>query len=311
MNRSGSTFLTQHLSRSENILVCLEAEVLVSEFLEAPGRKFCFTDRIGYLKHLWTTDYKLKEWAKANSNPDWEKLKAASDNLEAFCLLLAAYRDYVKPGATHVLFKAERLIYLFGKIARAAHTGMVFHPLVMIRDVRAIYESQIRTPMLPGNELMTKDPVKTSLDWNRFVRESSKLANRGSVWIIFFESFIRDQQIILHKLEERLGIDGSWEENGQGDVYERLCVEMKKIHRSIKGKADFQRIDQWKNLLKQEEIDVIESLSGRWLKQLGYKLTGWGKKNIRQKRTLTLKQMAYHLRRWNDKIIFHMGCSGK
>jgi len=309
MNRSGSTFLAQQLSTSENILVCLEAEVLVSEFLEDPGRKFCFASRIGHLKQIWTTDYKLKEWAKANPNPDWERLKAASNNLEAFCLLLAFYRDQVKPGATHVFFKAERLIYLFGKIGKAARKGMIFHPLVLIRDVRAIYESQIRTPMLPRNEPMSRDPVKTALDWNRFVRESSKLASRGSVEIIFYELFLRDLQVILHRLKKRLGIAGLWDKNGQGDVYERLSVEMKKIHRSIQGKSDCQKIDQWKSLLKPEEITVIECLSDRWLKRSGYVLIGPGKKNIWQKRTLSLKWMAYHSKRWKDKIVFHLGNS--
>ncbi len=311
MNRSGSTYLAQHLSCSGNILVCLEADILVSEFLEDPGGGFCFSDRIEHLKQIWGTDYKLKEWGKGNHHPDWERIKAASTNLEAFCLFLTACRDEVKPGATLVLFKAERLLYLFGKISKAAHTGMVFHPLVLIRDVRAIYESQKRTPMLPGNEPMSIDPVKTALDWNRFVRKSSKLAARGLVQIIFFESFIHDQQIILHRLEEILGIDGSWDENSQGDLYERMSVEMKTIHRSIPEKPDCDKIDQWVSLLKPEEITAMECLSGRWLKQLGYVLTGWGKQDIRQKRALAMKRMAYHLRRWNDKLAFHLGCSGK
>src|SRR4030042_6435334 len=119
VNRSGSTYLANLLDSSPKILACPEGDMLVSFFLENPGDLFKFNKNIeDKLLKIFTEDTKLRYWCKEESF--FTGLEKAVNNLEAFITILINYKNQVKPNAEFILFKAERIVFLLGKIQKVS-----------------------------------------------------------------------------------------------------------------------------------------------------------------------------------------------
>jgi len=83
--------------------------MLVSLFLEDPGKKFEFSEQVKHrLLNIFNNDPKLKYWGNGESL--LQNLEKSDNNLEAFITVLTNYRNSIKPWAGFILFKAERLV---------------------------------------------------------------------------------------------------------------------------------------------------------------------------------------------------------
>ncbi len=146
----------------------------MQKFLEAPEKNFILTDKSGtkLLQNL-NLDWKFKHWGM--SQEDMVSLSSKSNNFDAFCSILKLYRDKVKPQASKILFKAERIIYLWDRLKKGYHGDNLLHLIAVVRDPRGTYASQKNT-IWPGSDRpFSQNPVHTSILWNSYIKEVQRL----------------------------------------------------------------------------------------------------------------------------------------
>ena len=162
VNRSGSTYLANLLSASDDICVCPEGDMLVSLFLESPGKAFRLDrHRRAELEKLIHADSKLKYWGIGDDI--FNVLEEVNSNIAVFLAFLQYYQLNQKPEASFILFKAERLADLIPVIEDSRISGNTFKYISMIRDPRGVYESQKRTQVPGTGRSMSSNPVFTAI----------------------------------------------------------------------------------------------------------------------------------------------------
>lgn len=271
INRSGSTYLAQILSASDDLLVCPEAEILVQEFLEDPGKNFSLSEL--YAKKLiqyLENDRKLKHWGLTDE--DVGSLSSVKDNFEAFKQLLRNYRDKTKPDATKIMFKAERIVYLWDKINMAKYPDDKIQLISVIRDPRAIYASQKKT-LWPGTDQpFSQNSVHTALSWCRYIRKVLRLSALYKNTIhIRFEDLLKEPVKSLNTLMNKLQLSKIDFQPEEGDLYNRIPADQKIIHGNIQLQPVVEKENEWKQKLTGLEIDLIQTTARKELHGAGYK----------------------------------------
>ena len=270
INRSGSTYLAQILSSSREILVCPEAEVLVEKFLEDPGKKFKSTESEGrkQIQGL-NSDWKFKYWYIAPE--ELESLSPAPNNYGIFYSIINLYKEKIKPGALKILFKAERILYLWDKIKGASQSDDLLHLIAVVRDPRGVYASQKQT-VWPGSEKpFSQNPVQTGILWNRFIRELHRLMKTHSdVTVVRYEDLIKAPAGSLEYLTRRINLRKTSFSPGDGDYYSRIPENQRQIHGNIKLQPLREKEDEWKRILNELEIELIQNITSKCMKISGY-----------------------------------------
>jgi len=269
VNRSGSTYLANLLSASDSVCVCPEGDRLVSLFLESPGKAFHFDPRWeARLSQILNLDSKLRSWGIGNDV--FSSLGDARRNIDAFVALLRYYQLKQKPGASSILFKAERLVDLFAPIDREKGNGISIKYLSLIRDPRAIYASQKRT-LIPGTRKeMSKNPVYTSILWNHFMRINNINTRLIKIHPVYYQDMVQKTEETFSSLAGYLELDLQGILPGDGDLKDRLPEGHKTIHQSIDKPPDPLKINQWKEELSKEEVGLIEDKCRKYLIARGF-----------------------------------------
>jgi hypothetical protein len=257
VNRSGSTYLSNLLSASNDICVCPEGDIMVSLFLESPGKAFRpdKLSRAGLVK-LLQSDSKLRYWDIGEDI--FTFLEDVSSNIGAFLAILHYYQLRQKPEASSILFKAERLADLFPKIENSRGSGHTFKYLSMIRDPRGVYESQKRTRIPGTNRFMSCNPVYTAIYWNHHSRVILKFRRNTDCCLVLYHDFISKMDEVISALSIYLGLYLKGITAGEGDLLDRLPDSHRLIHQSIYDIPLQEKIDEWKKELNPEEISLIE-----------------------------------------------------
>jgi len=269
VNRSGSTYLANLLSASDDICVCPEGDMLVSLFLESPGKvfrldKYCRAE----LVKLIQSDSKLKYWGIGDDI--FNVLDEVDSNIGAFLAFLHYYQLNQKPEASCILFKAERLADLFIAIERNRVSGITFKYLSMIRDPRGVYESQKRTQVPGTGRSMSCNPVFTAIFWNHHIRAILKCRKHIDCCQILYNDLIWKMDEVISALSIYLGLDLKGLTTAEGDLFERLPDNHKLIHQTISDIPLQEKIDKWKIELNQEEISLMERKCKRYFGEFGF-----------------------------------------
>jgi hypothetical protein len=257
VNRSGSTYLTNLLSSSWEILGCPESDWIVSGLLEDPGAAFrSRPDIAGEV----SADPKMKAW-KFNRQ-DLHKLPPGLTNIEVFVHLLEIFRRKTKPGANYVVFKAERLAFLYDKIKRCGKAGRKFIFLYLHRDPRAVWYSQRRTINPLTARPFSSDPVMFAHSWRKHIVAGLKLSKTMNLHLIRYEELILDSENQCRFLEDKLGLTRNTLEPGKGDYSVMIPEDHKAIHTSITSEPLPGKTGEWKTNLSRREISMVEYVSG-------------------------------------------------
>ncbi|MCK4854752.1 MAG: hypothetical protein KAT31_10830 [Bacteroidales bacterium] len=269
VNRSGSTYLANLLSASDDICVCPEGDLLVSLFLESPGKAFRLDKhRRTKLVKLIQSDSKLKYWGVGDDI--FNILEDADSNIVAFLAFLHYYQLNQKPEASCILFKAERLADLFSAIENSRGSGNTFKYLSIIRDPRGVYESQRRTQVPGTGRSMSSNPVYTAIYWNHHIRAILKCRKHIDCYQILYNDFIWKMDEVIRTLSIYLGLDLKGITAVEGDLSERLPDSHRLIHQTISDIPLQEKIDEWRKELNQEEISLIERKCKRYFGEFGF-----------------------------------------
>ena len=269
LNRSGSTFLSNQLSKLSEILVCPEAEVLVNVLLKNPDTGLNKKDQ-KILGSAMENDRKLKHW---NLDIDLSKTDPLS-KLDLFFNILNQYRSRTKPGSTLIAFKAVDLINCIEVLHEyGSRKGLDIYFISLTRDPRAIYNSQRQTYVEHRKKFMNRNPLAIVYQWNYLVTNSINYKSLTKLVILKYEDLINSLEIELNQLLKFLGIHGEHTFIGlQGDLKARIPKDQLSMHQNITNPPKLEKVNQWQTECTLIIQELIQQYTQEGLKQMKYNI---------------------------------------
>lgn len=298
VNRSGSTFLANLFSKSPNICVCPEAEILVDLLLIHPTYLINPKQRKKVLKAL-QNDQKLLQWG---INEFADLTISAGTNFDCFKAILNQYKKLTKPAAKTIVFKAERLIHLYKIYAPDLNLRFNLSWINIIRDSRSVYLSQKRS-INPDTKLyFTSDLVHTINYWKSSVNKAIQI--NDALINIFYEKLIANNGPYFLEIINKLKLEPFDYQTCSGDLLNRLPENHKILHADIENPPLIDNIDKWIYYLSDEEIYSIQFLSGELLLKFGYKIIDIKKKFHLLRLKLETKTYFNHFCQFSKKTAY-------
>ncbi len=297
INRSGSTYLCQQLSRYKRLMVCPEADILADKLLVSPGSPI--KDSVD-LDQAISTDNKFRSWKL-----DLSTITKKETNFEYFKSILEAYRIQQNSKAEFIVYKAERLFQLHKQLykIKTKEENIIFTSI--IRDVRGVCNSQLHT-LLPGiNRPFSMNPAHTALYWNSFVKFFLEHKHQLNATLLYEDLILGFPQSLINFISNvcRISIEPDL---GTGDLEQRIPVSHLEIHKNITKEPIATRVDSWKKELKTPDLQLINLSSKKYLKKLNYPLP----ENIRPSSlsffTFSFEYLNFKLSVIRKKAIFHL-----
>jgi len=294
LNRSGSTFLSYQFSKNPDFIVFPEASVLVYYLLKDPNKEFSTNKRLHKkLINAIKNDKKLKNW-NLTEKINLTDFKNSKTNFDFFVKILKCYQKiHNKNSANYGLFKNNSLFLLYKKLNEDIKNRYDIKFISLLRDPRAIFYSQNQTYNLGSKKKMNTNPIITANSWLWFLNESKTLENNRDFFISTYENLIQNFHCEMSLLYDKLKISKkNMNLNEQGDLYDRMPKDQKKIHPNITKQPDSLRIYAWKNNIHKIPLILIEKRIDDTLDRTGYKSLNFGG----NKQLIHLSSIYYKLR---------------
>lgn len=242
LNRSGSTFLVNQLSKLPALIVCPEADILYDQLLCNPN-EILLPEKSAQIVSTLEKDKKFSVWKMNLQNFE----SFSGTRFDLFQQILIAFARTNAPETQIVLFKHNYLYRLFPNFGNKE--GFLF--LSLLRHPAAIYSSQTRTISPATGRVMCHNPLALIDQWNslmHFALSSGKSENHR---LILYEEMVETPKETMQSLCEALMIRGKWSDlvHKQGKVSDWLMPDYKAIHLSIDKEPIIEKIDSWKHEL--------------------------------------------------------------
>ncbi len=265
INRSGSTFLANLFSKSPDICVCPEADILVKLFLEDPYR-ISTVEKLTQTIDILTEDSKFKSWNLSKN--DLRPILISQTNFSCFKQIVKCYQSITKPKSTSIVFKAERLIHLYPKLNKED----IIKWIALIRDPRAVYNSQKTTKHPDSEKFMAVNPLLIRYIWRRFFAKSFNYCNYHNFFILQFEELISNLVVQFNLLRKELKLLEFDIANTKGDLWDRLEKKYQLIHGGIQSPPQNSVISKWQNELLDSEVFEIQLANKKNLRKINYSI---------------------------------------
>jgi hypothetical protein len=275
-NRSGSTLLSNWLSKDERILVLPEGgdvpiKLLVNPLQPIDKKSFDF------IKENLQTNSKLSSW---NINSLHEQLLFSS-RLTSWQLLkniLELYKNQTKEQATVFVLKHPRFADLPEKLSKFSFYRDIIFTAFLIRDGRAIYNSSKKSLQSNLPVPMEYNPVQSAKYWINFVNAASDCITKYSkdglnASVVKYEDILINQESTLKKIYLFIGLEYTNDKLKNADLAERIDNKQKHLHANIDTNPVVSRIDSWHNELSSWEIYLFEQKAKDSLLLCGYALS--------------------------------------
>lgn len=258
IDRSGSTFLANQIGKYPKVLVFPEAGFFSAYLLKNPLQKFKFNNYL--IKRISTLSeeknnsdqWQLKELINRNRNKE-------TVNINVFIEMLKIYAEKHNNKAKLWIFKQTNIFNLMENNKRIKVPGFKIKYVCIIRDPRAVFNSQYKVSRHFPNLPFYKNPLVAAHTWLYFYNKTKSFSGDLDSYIIYYEKLISQCNKELLKLFKFMGLNVSYNYKVQNDnLFERLSETEKKLHSKINDKPDIMRITAWKEELKPLMIKLIE-----------------------------------------------------
>jgi len=252
INRSGSTYLMNQISKSELICVCPEADILVDSFLHEPLKKSSFKKSFyNFILH----DKKLQAW-RLNKDELLSILSGKLLNIEIFFHILKLFRISHYPKSEYIAFKHNNIHQLASYLTIDSMRTVYW--IKLIRNPHDIYFSQKRTISPNTHKTMGENIYKFCQKYRQFMEQSFP----NKTYTIQFETLINNHNRTLDDLFMFLGLNlntsGFTEKSGEINRF--LLPSYRRIHSSIDDPPAKTRINQFRGVLSWYENYVFDQL---------------------------------------------------
>ncbi len=292
LNRSGSTFLVNQLSKLPGVLVCPEADILFERLLCGP-KEMLFPAESGKIVASLRNDPKFSVW-KLDLSP-FERYSGTRFDL--FQQILISFANTHTQKAEIVLFKHNYLYSLYSQIDNK--DDVVF--LSLLRHPAAIYASQLKTISPATGKAMSRNPLALIDQWNSLLHFVTSPQTQECHALILYEDLIEKPVETMNRICSLFSVRAHWEDLLQqpGKVADWLPYEYRAMHLNIDKEPIVEKIDRW----KQELSTMMKNLLAKYMnKNPFYTFT-----STKQNSTLLLcYALFYRFDRkrmwWKDKL---------
>jgi len=259
VSRSGSTFLSNFISKNDDICVLPEANILTKRLLQKPHETF---NQSTILRKDFLHDQKLKNW-----NIDYEgilKNSTNSNNFEIFYHILNAYRQKYKPVAQKILFKESKNI-LPAIDYMLSRKQIEFKFITITRDGRAVYASQKASVNSVVQMPMEVSPIASAKRWSNFMKMVGRYSKLENTLVLTYEDLIINYEETTKNLSNFLGYNINSFFTTSADLDKRIPESQRHLHKRINDPPDKARINSWEQELSNMEIFLYEKYASNEL----------------------------------------------
>ena len=288
INRSGSTYLANLLSRSAEICVCPEADILYELFLTDPSAVLGEKKKV-YCCRILSNNAKLQLW---KIDPEG-CLTAEKTCFENFLAILNRFQEIHYPQATHILFKQNYLLDL----ADIYKSDRYFW-INLIRDPRSVYISQKNTISPNTLKPMNRNILAFTEHWNLNSNKLIRMKDCPGVITICYENLITNFNKVMIELTTRLHLIIRWEGfvNNKSQLMQWISPEYCEIHPYIDDFPKFESIDKWQAMITKTELEFLQNNISQNMFYPGIKPPDQGKKHVLHTIILRIDRKIEHMK---------------
>ncbi|MBU1122099.1 MAG: sulfotransferase [Candidatus Omnitrophica bacterium] len=268
LNRSGSTFLSALLNQYEDIGVSLEAG-LPDGILRYPlniGKKA----DIGKVLNCLYADKKFSSWNidRIHLQKLLEESTLPLKFSSLLTMLMKCYFD--KRGVTPQIY-----IYKCGDYINYLPVLRQIFPnskvIFLIRDGRAVYNSQKKSFSSTTNKLMETNPLRSAYKWRAVINCVKQYCVENWFYCLKYEDLVSNPNETLDRLLDFLKSNKKIFREKE-NYFSAIPQSQKHLHHNIINFPLSERICAWQNELNLQEIVIYEKYAGKVLREQGYKV---------------------------------------
>lgn len=305
INRSGSTYLANLLNQYENIGVSLEA-YFPDGILRRPVIINRNEDIDKFLKILYS-DIKFRSWEVDES--ELKNILLYEDKPIKFkkflqIILGIYFREQDSRNIKVYIYKCAGYIKYLDILKKIFPDSKV---ICILRDPRAIYNSQKKSLSSIEKKPMSKNPIRAGLQWNKVIKVIDKHKDENWFYLIRYEDLIESKDEALNDIVDFLCV--SKEKIKSYNYLQKIPREQRHLHKNIDKNPINKRIRAWEKELNYIEIGVIEKVIGKKLEKYGYNF--FTDENYRKYNIQYMKYKIKHItQRIFDKFLYLKSWSG-
>jgi hypothetical protein len=253
LNRSGSTFLANQLSKMPEICVCPEADILYELLLVKPISILSVDQQRKYISII-ERDKKWEAWKTPLNSIELNEKSA----LELFLQILETFKNEHFKSCTIVIFKHNYLYRLIEDFS----CNINFYWLSLLRDPLAIFASQYSTISPSTGKAMSNNPLAFIEHWNSFYANTNSI-RKGNYRLLKYENLIASTNKEMDSILKWIGTQNRWKQFAQneGELKHWLNKEYSAIHKRIDKAPDIASLNKWENLLHQKDVAILKKLA--------------------------------------------------
>lgn len=257
LNRSGSTFFVNQLSKIPEICVCPEADILY-DILLSNSNIHIKSQHIKKWKLVFESDTKFQSW-KLPVETIINENSIGRNSYSLFIDILIAFQKRHFPDCTTIVFKYNYLYKIFNKLPMLS--GIDLYGISLIRDPRAIYISQKNTITPQTGKVMCNNPLILIREWNSFIKDHSEIFPVSANYLIVeYEKLIKYFQTTMENVLNFLKINElfSQYDKGKGMVFKWLHDDYRYLHPHIEKPPNQNHINKWSEDISNIDIALLQ-----------------------------------------------------
>ena len=259
IDRSGSTFLANQISKFSEILVFPETCFFSGYLLKNPQQKFKVDNSLKRrISILLEEKNQLHQWHLSELvNRNWSKETA---NIDVFFEMLRIYAEKHNSKARIWVFKQPNMFTLIENNNKLKVPGLEIKYICIIRDPRAVFNSQLKASRDFPDLSFYKNPLVAAYTWLYFYNKTKSFSGNSDFYLVYYEQLIsrynEEFSALMKFLEHNVNSDLYCK---KGKLFELLSETEKSLHSKINDEPDILRIDAWKEELKPLMIRLIDN----------------------------------------------------
>lgn len=273
-NRSGSTLLAALLHQFRGVNVSQEAD-FTHQILEYSKELIDSEDALDDFLSFMELKTRFKEMKLHVEGFKTRILKSGlpADKPALLRAFVEEYFHHKGTGAETVVVKAPNVYFHLDEL-KAIFPGLRF--IHVFRDGRAVHGSKVRSLSTKG-KMMSSNPYSSAKTWAAKVALIKKL---NDVVEVRYEELLKSTRDTLGHVLSKLEISEPDRQilREQKDYFDLVGDNQTHLHKNLLKKPDPTHVDKWRTELPAAHIRVFETVAGKALVSLGYKLSGKGAK---------------------------------
>ena len=253
INRSGSTFLINQLSKRALFCVCPEADILYDSLLKYPYLTMPFTKKnlAAILK-----DTKFQQWNLSETKTKGILL-ANIPHGEKFLQILELFREEYFPESSYIVFK-HNYIFELEPFYRKNTFSASFYWVILQRNALDVYASQKNTMSPQTGKVISENVLIFCMLYSSWRKQLDK-ANLSAFFKVNYEELILQFEPTWISLFSYLHLTPGDMNLFQtpGRVLPFMTPEYQKMHPLMDQPPDRNRINNWRTILSDFEKHMI------------------------------------------------------